>query len=292
MKLLTALLLVLAMIGFTACDEDNETPPSTTLALSITGLEDLGSSYVYEGWLIVNGNPVSTGTFTVDAMGALSQSSFEIDATDLSTAATFVLTIEPKPDSDPTPSAVHILAGSFSGNNADLTVGHAAAIGTDFNDVTGSYILATPTNGDNTNELSGIWWLIPGTTLAPGLSLPTLPSGWLYEGWVVINGIPVTTGTFSSVSAADNAAPYSGPQSGPPFPGEDFLINQPSGIVFPVDLSGKTAVISVEPDPDNSPGPFTIKPLVATIPTDAADHTAYTMTSNAAATLPKGNAAR
>ena len=39
------------------------------------------------------------------------------------------------------------------------------------------------------------------------------------------------------------------------FAGQDF-------IAPPVDLIGHTAVISVEPDPDNSPAPFALKPLI------------------------------
>ena len=42
----------------------------------------------------------------------------------------------------------------------------------------------------------------------------------------------------------------------PPFPGQDF-------VTTPRDLSvGHTAVISVEPNPDDSAAPFAIKPLV------------------------------
>lgn len=66
-----------------------------------------------------------------------------------------------------------------------------------------------------------------------GLTLATLPAGWKYEGWAVINGTPVSTGTFTSASAADDSAPFSGATAGPPFPGEDFLQNAPSGLTFP-----------------------------------------------------------
>jgi hypothetical protein len=67
---------------------------SQTVTLDITGLEDLGSSYQYEGWLIVGG-PVTTGTFTVDGSGMLSQTVFNVGLSDLIGATTFVLTIEP-----------------------------------------------------------------------------------------------------------------------------------------------------------------------------------------------------
>ena len=188
------------LFAATSCkkDDDNPTPTTGNLSLNLSGLEDLGNDYAYEGWLIVNGNAVSAGIFTVDASGNLSKSSFEIDLDDLNNATAYVLTIEPSPDSDPAPSSIHILAGDFSGNSASLTVGHSAAIGDDFSSSTGSYILATPTDGGMTSdENSGVWWLDPAAGPGAGLSLPTLPNGWQYEGWAVIDGIPVTTGKFT-----------------------------------------------------------------------------------------------
>jgi hypothetical protein len=265
---------------------------SQTVTLDITGLEDLGSSYQYEGWLIVGG-PVTTGTFTVDGSGMLSQTVFNVGLSDLIGATTFVLTIEPIPDPDPNPSAVHILAGDFTNFDAPLTVGHPAAIGDDFLSIDGNYILATPTNGAMTDELSGVWFLdLSGGSPAVGLTLPTLPAGWKYEGWSVIGGMPVTTGTFTAVDMVDDADPYSGPDPGPPFPGEDFLVNAPSGLTFPTDLSGTVAVISIEPDPDNSAAPFLLKPLVATVPSPAMDHVTYAMSSNVASSFPTGTATR
>ena len=285
------LFLALFALAFASCKDDDETPVSTTdtLNLNLTGLEDLGSDYAYEGWIIVDGAPVTTGVFTVDANGTASKTAFELDATQLDKATTFVLTIEPSPDNDPAPSDVHILAGDFNGTSADLTVGHGAALGDDFTSSAGTYILATPTDGMNNNEKSGVWWL-DNSSGSPetGLNLPTLPAGWAYEGWAVIDGTPVSTGTFTDPSAADAAAIYSGTMGGPNYPGEDFVANAPAGLTFPLDLSGRTVVISVEPSPDNSAAPFLLKPLVAGVATDALDHTPYQMNNNAAATNPTG----
>ncbi len=287
------LVLVILSTAFVSC-KDDDTKESTTsnLNLSITGLSDLGADYVYEGWLLVNGAPKTTGIFTVDANGGLSATDFQIDNTDLTTATKFILTIEPAVDNDPAPSAVHILAGDFSGNSAAVSVGDMAALGNDFTASTGKYILATPTNGADTDENSGVWWLDPAAGPGVGLDLPMLPSGWKYEGWAVIGGTPVTTGKFSAVDIVDDAAPFSSTMPGPPFPGEDFLVNAPSGITFPTDLSGATIVISVEPDPDNAPGPFLLKPLVGMVPADAADHTTYDMNNNASNTNPIGTVKR
>lgn len=278
---------------FSACDDDdNDVMVQDTLNLNITGLEDLGDDYAYEGWLIVNGKAISAGIFNVNESGALSQTSFAINSADLSNASAYVLTIEPSPDNDPGPSSVHILAGDFSGSKATLSVGHSSALGSDFSSSTGSYILATPTDGADSNEKSGVWWLDPSAGPGAGLSLPTLPSGWKYEGWAVIDGVPVTTGKFTSVSSADDSAPFSGNQAGPQFPGEDFLMNAPAGVTFPTDLAGKTVVISVEPEPDNSAAPFLLKPLVGMVPTGADDHTLYDMSNNSQATNPTGNVTR
>lgn len=295
--LLLALTVSLA-IGFTSCNDDEVIviDDNGTLSMEFSGLPDLGSDYAYEGWIIVDGTPITAGIFNVDANGNLDKSSFELDATDLTNATAYALTIEPVPDNDPTPSKVHILAGDFSGNSIELTPNHPLAIGTDFTEATGAYLLGTPTDGSlDSDETSGIWWedLDLSTGVAqPSLVLPTLPEGWEYEGWVVIDGQPLTTGKFLVADAPDFAAPFSGDASGPPYPGEDFIVNAPDGLSFPLDLSGSLAVITVEPSPDNSPNPFSLKPLVHTIPDNAAFHTGYQMNNDASNSNPTGTISR
>ncbi len=77
----------ISIIAFFGCSEEDiptQNPPtSSKLTLNINGLEDLGANAVYEGWIIVPATaktggvsaetPISTGTFTVDASGNLSQ---------------------------------------------------------------------------------------------------------------------------------------------------------------------------------------------------------------------------
>ena len=270
-------------------------PPSTTFTFNFSGLQPLQNGYHYEGWAIVSGSPVSTGKFNVDASGNLvdlngtmiPNGEFQVGG-DLSAATAIVLTIEPAGDMDPAPAATHYLAGDVTNDMADLDVAHAAALGDDFMGASGKYILATPTNGSGTNENSGIWFLdLSSGTPAVGLQIPILPAGWQYEGWSVINGTPVTTGKFTDPAMTDLAAPYSGQLSGPPFPGEDFLNNSPAGLTFPTDLAGMTAVISIEPDPDDDAAPFTLKPLASMIPSDAMDHVTYDLDNNAG-TFPTG----
>ncbi len=282
---------ILAFLSLASCKKNTD-DDTETLALNITGLEDLGANARYEGWLLVNGSPVTTGTFSVNATGQLSKTSFEVNKEQLKNATVFVLTIEPFPDTNPGPTDQHILAGDFSGNNAAISIGHPAALNTNFSAATGKYVLATPTTAATTDELSGVWFLSLMTgSPTVGLSLPPLPAGWKYEGWALIGGKPVTTGTFTMATGADASAPYSGPSAAPPFPGEDFIMNAPAGTTFPTNLSGGLAVISVEPFPDNSPAPFLLKPLVGNIPNPAMQHFTYNMTLSTAG-FPTGTASR
>jgi hypothetical protein len=259
-----------------------------TLQLSFTGAEPLNNGYFYEGWAIIGGYPVSTGQFNLNSSGAITDlngnaienGEFTVNQ-DLSNATAIVITIEPAGDTNPDPADTHVLAGDVVSNTAALTAGHSAALGDDFSSSAGEYILATPTTMNTTDENSGIWFLsLAGGSPAVGLTLPTLPAGWKYEGWTVISGIPVTTGTFTDVMDFDDDDPYSSTQPGPPFPGEDFITNAPSGLTFPTDIAGGTAVISIEPSPDDDPAPFTLKPLVGMIPANAVDHTTYMMSLN------------
>jgi hypothetical protein len=137
---------------------------------------------------------VATGKFNVDAGGALVTTSgaaipggaFDTGM-DLGAATAIVITIEPSGDTDAIPADTHVLAGAVAAGASALTVGHAAALGSDFLSATGDFILATPTTGAMTDENSGIWFLdLSSGSPAVGLSLPTLPAGWAYEGWAVI----------------------------------------------------------------------------------------------------------
>ncbi|MEP3836362.1 MAG: anti-sigma factor [Algibacter sp.] len=262
-----------------SCSNDDDGTVSSRLNISLDGLENLGNNFVYEGWLIVDGNPVSTGVFTVDDNGNLSETSFSILKETLDEATNFVLTIEPAVDPDPAPAETKLLIGDFLGDSASVS---SAGIVADFASVSGNYILATPTDADDTNESSGVWFLdnSSGTAIA-GLDLPILSAGWIYEGWVVFDGTPVSTGTFLDPAIADdNAAtsPFKGSVGdGPAYPGEDYVMGTAAGVTFPTDLKGKTIVISVEPSPDNSAAPFTLKPLAHIVPDDAADHTVISM---------------
>ena len=289
-KKILALVIAAGFLAF-SCDNDDDNPPAPAngnLELSFTGLEPLGTGYAYEGWVIVDGSPVSTGTFSVNPDGTLSQSSFSVAQSDLNNATMFVLSIEPSPDSDPAPADTKVLSGAFNNSSADLTT----EIVGDFSNAAGSFFLRTPTDEtgtNNGNDESGVWFGDPGMPPTPNFVLPTLPAGWAYEGWVVGDAGPLTTGTFTSFDMADDSSPFSGTsQAGPPVPGEDFFNNAPTGETFPLDLRNRTIVISVEPVPDDSDAPFAMKPLLGTAGTALAPST-HSLNQNLGS-LPTGTA--
>lgn len=248
-----------------------------TLTVDLEGLEPLGEGYVYEGWFIVDDAPVTTGRFQIE--DGTTSYEFMVPREEADAAAAFVLTIEPDEGDDPAPSAVHVLGGDIASGEATLTLDHAAALGTDFAGAVGTFILETPTSSAVADDYDqGIWWLQSGP--AASLALPTLPEGWVYEGWVVGPNGPVSTGTFTAVDAADSdgAGPDAGPDAGPPFPGQDFI--DPAMVIGGGDFA---AVISVEPMPDDSAAPFAIKPLVDMTIEDGGAGMSQSMMNNSAA---------
>ena len=264
--------------------EDNATPtptPSNTtiLSASFEGLGDLGEDYVYEGWLITPEGPITGGRFNL-ADGNVFD--FEVPNDIIGDISMYVLTIEPKFNDDPAPADTHVVAGVFRNGDAVLTTDHPAALNTDFANATGSYFLQTPSSADPDDYNLGIWFMDPAAGVG-SLDLPTLPAGWVYEGWVVGDSGPVSTGTFVDANAADSdfGGPTAGPLGTPPVPGQDF-INPP------MDLVGTTIVISVEPSPDNSPAPFFLKPLVDGDAVDLGPGVLQSMGNNAAATAITG----
>ena len=289
-KIFLAVLAIGVFASSCSSDDDNDSSTSN-LVLNLNGLEDLGDDFVYEGWVIVDGAPVSTGRFSSPTF----PQTFSIDASQLALATKFVLTIEPNVDSDPAPSATKILAGDFLGNSATVGLGPVAASG-DFNDSWGKFFLRTPTDEtgtNNGNDQFGIWFGTPGMPPTTGLGLPVLDEGWKYEGWVVVDGVgALSTGTFTNFTTVDDSNDFSGTENnvGPPIPGEDFFNNAPAGFIFPLDVRGRTVVISVEPNPDNSPMPFLLKPLVGTAGTETAP-TTFDLGLNAAS-FPTGTVTR
>ena len=157
----TGLCVVIAFV-LPGCGDGSE--QGLSLELSFERLPELGSGFVYEGWLISANDEVasSTGRFSVDSSGAPSTRNFLIGANDFSEAAAFLLSIEAEATQGIEPSATRILAGDIDQEGAVaaeggaeddespmeqlvmLTIDHPMALASDFRVSTGQYILDTP----------------------------------------------------------------------------------------------------------------------------------------------------
>lgn len=270
-----------------------------TIEVSFENLLNLKGDYIYELWFIVDDEPVSISRFLPENPGEPIAAKKSV----AKNASAAVVTIEPTQNDDPDPSKTHILAGQINTGttgaggsaktlaSAELTTTSERALGTDFSDVSGDYILKTPTTESTDDYNQGIWFLDPsGNSPVTSLDLPELPEGWTYEGWVVNTAVnspaPTTTGRFRNLEGTDSdgAGDAAGPKPAPSFPGQDFI--DPS-----LDLANGDyqVVISVEPKPDNSEKPFTLKPLLDRPIEDVGAGTLQSLTRNDEMALPAGS---
>ena len=78
-----------SMVDMDTGGDDDAGAETRSLSFTFDGLPALGAEYVYEGWIIVDDAPITTGRFTVDAEGNLDPATFEIDAAMADAAAMF-----------------------------------------------------------------------------------------------------------------------------------------------------------------------------------------------------------
>lgn len=231
----------------------------------------------------------------------------------ISDSSHIFITLEPEGDINLFPSCQVMLAGEIVGRSANMTTQGVPVtenfpcaqsdgnggffIGlADFSTAAGVFQMRSPTddvsNGTN-NDFAGVWFSQPSAgTISedgqdlPGLVLPVLESGLVYEAWAVVNGVTRSMGTFTAPTGFDSDAMTAlqrGPDSiGPPFPGGDFVVDfNPTNIIDPPVLDLTTTVnfpegdyrafISIEPDIDNDRDPFQLEILSAIIPSTAVD---------------------
>ena len=156
-------------------------------------------------------------------------------------------------------------------------------------------LLATPTK-EGAPGSAGVWFAKKGDkkgSPSPGLSIPRLPEGWVYGGWVVTGaGTTLPTGLFPDPWKADEHTFYGGSEPGWDLPGEDFLRDAPEGVKFPPNLAdGRTQLlVSMEPDFDGAEEhgePFL--PLLTTrIPYKQAVNTPFPLGPVEERTFPQG----
>lgn len=295
MKRLFLLLIAAAFLSFAGCEyfENSDTQNISSFEVSLNGLPQLPSSLTYVGWFDGDDIP-ATYLFDkdADANGKIDYINTQTPLKFLDSAQIFYITIENKADvgtSNFRPSTRVILQGRFTKGAANLWISENAD---KYSSALAKFALATPTDNNPSNFYNGLWFVdsLDTGTPAAGLDLPVLYGGWIYEGWVEVGGLFLSTGRFSNPKAADLFNGFSGTSPGFAFPGEDFLNNLPSGFTFPFDLRGNKVHISLERRDGNSSG---LSPNIvlfsANIPANAEENKSYSLnyTNN---TLPQGYA--
>lgn len=235
----------------------------------------------YQAWIRKDGVMHSLGTFNMqpDAQHMQTIGGAPLDYLaapgDLTGGDYVMITVEQETDTDNIPSISKVLAGPIVGATANLLVKDPEAIGLEFGPTVckGAFHLDSPSTATGADFYNGIWYY-KHTDFTPSLTVPTLPSGWRYEGWVgdacSSDPIPYSTGEYSSATGADmdGCGGGAGPDACPDFPGEDFVFQDPDNPTVPYGAGIQMndgcwqIVHSIEPVPNTGPNPFhSLEPL-------------------------------
>lgn len=264
-KWILGLTMVLAISSCLKDDDGNDPGQPVNykdLELEIRQIPNLGFDYFFHLWLSHGNELKDLGEIEADAQGNFA-AIYSFTGGELNQNPVLFVTAEPFDDPDPMPSEWKLMEVTFA--DGDGLVNNAPFIRTGSADqAMGSYILATPTTLTTADETAGIWFVDRSSTPQMGLSLPELDDNWVYEAWVDLGSIQLSTGPFRNPNGSDDRSSYSSSERPPyPFPGEDFVQALP-GIPVP-DLRGKTCFITIEPT-DRVSSPFFL-----TIMTDPID---------------------
>jgi len=279
-KLIPIFCLLTIFIGCSETDIINETGEMEITDIS---LPELPNGYFYQGWLLVDGSFVSAGTITNDSIANNYARFSKIDASDLSNAQSFAITVE---TSSGAPSDYVLLIGNFEGNTAQLSTNTTASNGvkTLGQKISAGYTVqnaSVPPEDAGNYGTNGIWFFKgSGENMEPTLQLDY--HGLRYQSWLIKtlegNDWHLNMGLIESDTIADNwrsfiPAPFV--PNIPNFPGEDFLQQPGSGTsypegFFPADVRGSKVVLTpVLSNYNNTEIPFPIFLLFSDVPADA-----------------------
>lgn len=279
-KLIPIFCFLMIFIGCTETDIINETGEMEITDIS---LPELPNGYFYQGWLLVDGSFVSAGTITNDSIANNYARFSKIDASDLSNAQSFAITVE---TSSGAPSDYVLLIGDFEGNTAQLSPNAIASNGvrTLGQKISVGYTVqnaSVPPEEAGNYGTNGIWFFKGSDdNKEPTLGLDY--HGLRYQAWLIKtfegNDWYLNMGQIESDTIADNwrnfiPAPFV--PNIPDFPGEDFLQQPGSGTsypegFFPADVRGSKVVLTpIFTNYNNAEIPFPIFLLRSDVPADA-----------------------
>ena len=282
MRIYLAFALALAGAG---CEQATEQVPDRQAAvhLEVSNLPSLSSGH-YQLWANIlefnksgsvhaplHSEIVSLGEFTVGTDGSPTgltgnPATFHVPADrDPQLIDDLLITVQAE---DPLGKLAHeepgpaILGGKMTGDAhrgiANMRIDYPGALHYELSSATGKCTITSTTSSNPADSNSGVWFFEKsGTTEASLKNLPGLTGGWRYEGWVIEPSLPpkfYSTGRFTRADSmdSDGAGPGRGPGVAPNFPGQDFLTGTP----LRPDLRTYRFLVTIEPEPDNSPDPF------------------------------------
>ncbi|MGB7499137.1 MAG: anti-sigma factor, partial [Moheibacter sp.] len=229
------------LLIFTGCSETDIINETGEMEITDISLPELPNGYFYQGWLLVDGSFVSAGTITNDSIANNYARFSKIDASDLSNAQSFAVTVE---TSSGAPSDYVLLIGNFDGNTAQLNPNTIADNGvkTLGQKISAGYTVqnaSVPPEEAGNYGTNGIWFF-KGSDENKEPTLQLDYHGLRYQSWLIKtfegNDWYLNMGQIESDTITDNwrnfiPAPFA--PNIPDFPGEDFLQQPGSGTSYP-----------------------------------------------------------
>lgn len=254
----------------------------------------------YALWAVAKGHDYPAGAFCVDGKGAavavdgMAPAVFTLGVPKRSVTEFFVTQEE---GDAKTPGKQVFLRGAVAKGKAKLDAPIQAA---DYQKATGAFVLDNPVTVNDKDDFNGLWFSrYVSRRYAPALDLPESPDGWMYEGWVMVGGVPLRTGKFRTGTDASDWDGYSG-RSGaselitmgmPPMPGQDFITRLPRGVPTGPNLpnlGGATVLVTLEnatlAGEETYPSP--IRVFEGKVPTPAAHNVTYELVNVTGSQLP------
>ncbi len=239
-RLRRSAVVLLPFLALSACNDDESTGPTAgEFTFAFSGLPALGHGRYYEAWVGVPEGALrhgiaytSVGKFVIHADGSAvslegGAAAFGLeDPAVLADATEVRVTVESEGAAEAGPALLGgVITGDADGAEATLTTAHPHAVGADLTAAAGGFVLATPTDGEGSNETQGLWFTDGAG--APNLTLPELGHGWIYHAHVFHGGHSLSVGRFAGSAGPDSDGPgiEAGAETAFAAPGSDFLVS-------------------------------------------------------------------
>ncbi len=220
--------------------------PGRPATLELSGFVEAGEGHHYEAWLELEDGTVSLHQF--DGTEGTIDIEIEDEALESAGSGRFLVTLQEDGTSGPSEHVVvEAPVRSYVGDYEFQSEAVPFDAWYDIACCKPRFEISTPTTASEDDEAFGVWLF--GFDIQ---AYESLEPQWVFEGWVITPEGRFSIGRFRDQRPdSDGAGPGAGPESGYDAPGQDFIDEQ-------VSLLGAQIEITVEPEPDNSPEPFSL----------------------------------